>query len=230
MTALYRKVEIDAPWRYGDGLRMASSKGKRSAAATYASTMTNAEIAALAPAVGKLMDDAAIVLFWIPDAIDLSDPGIGPAFVRTAGFKPVQRWHWIKTGKTAAEIDPDPVPDEGLPLSFPMGRVSRVVTESCIVGVRGAFYVEQKVKNLRNVVFAPPGEHSAKPDEFKRRLDALIDGPGLELFARRKYHDWTCVGNEAPGYEGVDLRDWLDQQAADLLSGVRFDDVPNLGR
>jgi N6-adenosine-specific RNA methylase IME4 len=39
--------------------------------------------------------------------------------------------------------------------------------------------------------------HSAKPDGFLDHVEALCDGPYLELFARRQRLGWDTWGNEA---------------------------------
>lgn len=46
-------------------------------------------------------------------------------------------------------------------------------------------------------VFAPRGEHSAKPREVRRRIVELLgDVPRIELFARRRVKGWDAWGNE----------------------------------
>jgi N6-adenosine-specific RNA methylase IME4 len=56
------------------------------------------------------------------------------------------------------------------------------------------------------------GRHSQKPDEVQDRIERLIDGPYLELFARRRRAGWTCIGNEL---DGLDIRDSLRYVAED---------------
>lgn len=48
-------------------------------------------------------------------------------------------------------------------------------------------------------------EHSRKPDEIRERIKALCgDVPRIELFNRRQYDGWVCLGNEI---DGKDIRD-----------------------
>jgi N6-adenosine-specific RNA methylase IME4 len=49
--------------------------------------------------------------------------------------------------------------------------------------------------DVREVIFAPVGRHSEKPDEVRRRIERLV-GPGLELFARKSDPVWVTWGNE----------------------------------
>jgi N6-adenosine-specific RNA methylase IME4 len=51
-------------------------------------------------------------------------------------------------------------------------------------------------EDVHQVVMAPVGEHSAKPDEVRRRIERLLNGPYLELFARKPVEGWTVWGNE----------------------------------
>ena len=38
--------------------------------------------------------------------------------------------------------------------------------------------------------------HSVKPEEMRRMIERVSYPPFLEIFARREYPNWTCVGNE----------------------------------
>jgi N6-adenosine-specific RNA methylase IME4 len=40
------------------------------------------------------------------------------------------------------------------------------------------------------------GEHSAKPEEVRRRIERLFPGPYLELYGRKLVPGWTVWGNE----------------------------------
>ena len=52
--------------------------------------------------------------------------------------------------------------------------------------------------DVHQVVIAPVGEHSEKPDEVYRRIERLYRGPYLELFARKEREGWKTWGNELP--------------------------------
>jgi len=55
-------------------------------------------------------------------------------------------------------------------------------------------------------VIAPNVRHSQKPEDIQNRIERLLDGPYLELFARRERPGWTCLGNEI---DGLDIRESL---------------------
>ena len=72
-------------------------------------------------------------------------------------------------------------------------------------------------------VIAPNLRHSQKPDAIHDRIEALLDGPYLELFARRERPGWTCLGNEL---DGLDIRESLLRVANDApLPSVRRPDA-----
>jgi N6-adenosine-specific RNA methylase IME4 len=49
----------------------------------------------------------------------------------------------------------------------------------------------------QQLVVAPRREHSRKPDEVRERIERLLPGPYIELFARETRHGWDCWGNQA---------------------------------
>ena len=67
-------------------------------------------------------------------------------------------------------------------------------TEACFIATKGSPL--RLANDVHQVVMAPVGEHSAKPEEVRCRIERLVAGPYLELFARRVVPGWTCWGNE----------------------------------
>ena len=53
----------------------------------------------------------------------------------------------------------------------------------------------------RAVVIAPSREHSRKPDGIHGRIERLVAGPYLELFARQQRPGWTVWGNETDKFK-----------------------------
>ncbi len=55
----------------------------------------------------------------------------------------------------------------------------------------------------RNLIRCPPGEHSAKPEEFRRLIEEstkkISRRQCVELFALKKVPGWTPVGNQVTG-------------------------------
>jgi N6-adenosine-specific RNA methylase IME4 len=54
---------------------------------------------------------------------------------------------------------------------------------------------------VREFIVAPRREHSRKPDETYRRVEALCDGPYVELFARQQWPGWICVGDQSEKFQ-----------------------------
>ncbi len=79
-----------------------------------------------------------------------------------------------------------------------MGYWSRKETETCYLFTRGK--PPRKSKGVRQLIPAPRREHSRKPDEQYARIEALVDGPYLELFARQQRAGWDSWGNETNKY------------------------------
>ena len=70
-------------------------------------------------------------------------------------------------------------------------------TEVCFIATKGSPL--RLVNDVHQVVMAPVGEHSAKPEEVRRRIERLFAGPYLELYGRNKdVPGWTVWGNEVP--------------------------------
>ncbi len=54
---------------------------------------------------------------------------------------------------------------------------------------------------MRQLIIAPRREHSRKPDEQYERIEALVGGPYLEMFARQSRPGWDQFGNETTKFD-----------------------------
>ena len=70
-------------------------------------------------------------------------------------------------------------------------------TEPCLLATRGAPAAPRR-STSHQVILAPVGAHSEKPDEAHARIERLVAGPYLELFARKARPGWTTWGDEVP--------------------------------
>ena len=95
---------------------------------------------------------------------------------KTAGFT------WVKQNKSG----------EGLFTG--MGYWTRSNAEICLFATRGS--PQRMAKDVSQVILSRVGEHSAKPQEARRRIERLLLGPYLELFARSPANGWVTWGNE----------------------------------
>ena len=134
--------------------------------------------------VADIAADNAFLFLWVPlRSIDLVVPLITAWGFNFSGSAFV----WVKQSKT------------GNCWAFGTGYGTRKAVEVCWLGRRGN--PRRKSKSVRELIVAPQREHSRKPDEVYERIEALGDGPFLELFARQQWPNWIAVGDEVGKFE-----------------------------
>jgi N6-adenosine-specific RNA methylase IME4 len=181
----YGAILADPPWSFRryDGKDVIPQR----AAAQHYDTMSMEAIADL-PVQDFAADDCALFL-WItwptmPDAL---------AVVRSWGFTyKTCAFTWLK-GKSMPLFDVDEFPDL-FNSKMGTGYWTRSNSEVCLLATRGR--PQRKSKSVRQVIQAPLREHSRKPDEIYAKIEALVDGPYMELFARQEWPNWHRWGNE----------------------------------
>src|SRR5271167_3968614 len=67
-------------------------------------------------------------------------------------------------------------------------------SEVCLLGTRGK--PKRLNADVRQGIISPDREHSRKPDGIHDRIERLVAGPYLELFARQTRPGWSAWGNE----------------------------------
>lgn len=173
-------ILCDPPWKF----EAYSSKGitQRSAESKYR-TASKEQLKALP--VGRLAAKDCALFMWAVDshldqAIDV---------MRAWGFEyKTIAFVWVKVGKN------------GQP-RMSMGLWTRKMSEVCLLGVRGK--PSRVGKGVRQVIMAPRREHSQKPDEIYSRIEALMAGPYVELFARQRWPGWYSWGNEVDKFRSA---------------------------
>jgi N6-adenosine-specific RNA methylase IME4 len=85
---------------------------------------------------------------------------------------------------------------DGQGLHTGMGYWTRSNSEFCLIATKGSPL--RLATDVHQIVMAPVGEHSAKPEEVRRRIERLFPGPYLELYGRKLVPGWTVWGNEIP--------------------------------
>ncbi len=163
---------VDPPWSYRDAL-----PGPKRGAASHYKTMTVDDICRLV--LPPLADDCWLFL-WRVHTHQREALQVAKAW--GFGDQPCSELVWVKLAKNGK-------PRRGMGWTFRMGH------EVCLVFKRGK---PQRVRaDLSSVILAPLGRHSEKPAAFREHVDNL-DGPvpRVELFARRQWPNWLCVGDE----------------------------------
>ncbi len=169
----YGVVLVDPPWFF----KTWSDKGQ-GRAPTY-STMPATAIAAMP--VGKLAAGDSILFMWV------TWPSLpaGLRVIKAWGFKfKTCGFVWLKADPGDSPIEP----------AIGLGYWTRANTEVCLIATRGK--PKRIHRGIQQVIVAPRREHSRKPDEIYERIEALVSGPYLELFARHRRENWAAWGNE----------------------------------
>jgi N6-adenosine-specific RNA methylase IME4 len=174
----YGVILADPPWHFKG---YTQDGGPKSPSAHYP-CMSVDEIAAL-PVHTLAAPDCALIMWatapMLPAALTLIDHW-GFVF-KTAGA-------WAKQSRT------------GNSLAFGTGYIFRSAAEFFLVATRGKPKVQSR--SIRNLIVAPIREHSRKPDAMHANIEALYDGPYLEMFAREQREGWTAWGNDTTKFGG----------------------------
>lgn len=169
------------PVIYADPPWDIAQKGKRGAVKHY-DLMTLERIKAMP--VSDIAADNATLLLWTTNA---ALPG---------ALEVMEAWGF--TYKTNAVWDK---------YYLGLGNYFRGSHEILLHGVRGK--APFKFRGQRSTLLFPRQGHSHKPEEMIPVIERVLDGPYLELFARRRpnsLNDWSVWGNEIdsdiviPGY------------------------------
>ena len=176
-------IAADPAWEF----KVYSGKGKQRSAERHYDTDTLDGIKAFgAQYITPLAAPDCALFLWgvwpeLPGALDvITSWGFE---YKTAGFV------WVKTTPTTPDIALD-----GDGLHWGMGYHTRANTEPCLLATRGS--PQRTAKDVHQVVIAPVQEHSVKPAEVYTRIEQLLIGPYLEIFARQPRPGWTTWGHE----------------------------------
>lgn len=82
-----------------------------------------------------------------------------------------------------------------------LGYWTRANSEICLLATRGK--PKRINPDVRQGIIEPLREHSRKPDCVHERIERLVSGPYLELFARQQRPNWTVWGNQTDKFEAV---------------------------
>jgi N6-adenosine-specific RNA methylase IME4 len=182
-------ILADPPWHFD----VWTEGSARNASAKY-KTMTATDIAAL-PVLDLAANDCALFL-WI----------VWPRLAESLNV--ISQWGftyktcaicWVKADVTQIDMFNDDYPVE-----IGMGYWTRANSEVCLLATRGK--PKRVNADVRQAIVAPRREHSRKPDGVHERIERLVSGPYLELFARQKRKGWTVWGNEIEKFAPAD--DW----------------------
>lgn len=195
MTTQYAVITLDPPWPYE------RTAGQGVANKQY-DLMTWEDIAALGPLIHALAAPDCAIFLWTtaPLLFEIKD------VVKEWGLRYITKaFCWLKT-----------YPDG----SYFVGVGSHTHSNTEDVWLLSNGTPRRKQAGIYQVIptleteaiQAPLTRHSAKPEEFYRRVERYQDGPYLEVFGRKRRAGWTVVGNEL---DGLDICDSLARLKAD---------------
>jgi len=176
----FATVLADPPWQFQNRTGKMAPEHKR---LSRYPTMTLGDIKNLP--VEAIAKDTAHLYLWVPNAL-LAD-----------GLQVMEHWGFTyKTNLVWYKIRKDGGPDRR-----GVGFYFRNVTEMILFGVRGKnARTLQPGRSQENIISTQKREHSRKPDEQYRIIEACSPGPYIELFARGPRKGWFGWGNQADVY------------------------------
>jgi len=174
---MYRTILADPPWYF----KMYSEKGKYNANRHY-DCMKISDIKRMRPLLDEFADKDCVLFMWatypmLPRCIEVMEDW---------GFKyKTVAFTWVKLNKDESDW-------------MGMGYWTRANAEICLLGTRGR--PKRQDGGVRQLIMSKRREHSRKPDEQYERIERLVQGPYLEMFARPPHREgWDVWGNEAEG-------------------------------
>lgn len=211
----YKLGLLDPPWTYDNKQQNDPKRG-----GIIYPTLTMKELYDIP--IGNAFDKDSLIVVWVtaPKLMDEYYEKYNPiSIIRNWGFRPITFiFTWIKLNRNARKSLPFDIQDQDWPWYHKdnfysgLGRYTNSNSEYAIVARKGKG-LPRIAKDVKQLIIAPIGIHSAKPKEQYDRLDRLYGNvPRVELFARSINAppiEWDAVGLE---YEpSVDIKDWIKQ-------------------
>ena len=193
----YAVIYADPPWRFEVWNGETAVKARGSNHGTYVSasvhyqTQTAGDISSLP--VGDLARDDATLFLWV------SWPLLEQAMtiISAWGFSyKTCAFSWMKAHTAQIDLFRDDAD-----VQVGMGYWTRANSEVCLLATRG--HPKRLNADVRQGIIEPRREHSRKPDCVYERIERLVAGPYLELFARARRPNWEAWGNEVGKYGDV---------------------------
>lgn len=200
MTALsdlprghYRCILADPPWAFRtfSGENMTPHR----CAEDHYRTMTLEELKALP--VGDVAAPDCALFMWVVGSHLMESIELARAWGFT--FK-TDAFYWAKQRLVGAD-QIDLFTNDIAEPRMGFGYWTRKQVEPCWLFTRGS--PKRLSKGVRQLIIEPRREHSRKPDAQYERIEALVDGPRLELFARQQHLGWSVWGNQTDKFEAA---------------------------
>lgn len=194
----YSLIYADPPWSYGN-------KASNGAATDHYDTMSLIDLKRLP--VWEIAAENAVLAMWYTGTHNREAIELAEAWGFT--IRTMKGFTWVKLNALAENhinkaIEAGELCDfydflELLNQQTRMngGNHTRANTEDVLIATRGKG-LERMDAGVKQVIYSPLGEHSAKPMEARHRLERLYGPvPRIELFSRSAAAGWDCWGNQA---------------------------------
>jgi len=176
----YSVIYADPPWHFSTY----SAAGRGRTADAWYDCMSFEDIKAIP--ISSISAKDCVLLLWVPDSHLRAAFGIIDAWgfsYKTVGF------YWVKTNRTDADS-----------YFMGLGFWTRTNPEQCLLATRG--HPRRTSAAVRKLIVAPRRAHSQKPEEAYERIEALLPGPYIELFARSRREGWAAWDDETESGPG----------------------------
>jgi N6-adenosine-specific RNA methylase IME4 len=190
----YGVIYADPPWTFSTYSR----KGKGRSAEAYYDCLSLEEIKAIP--IRRWAAKNCVLFLWATDPLLAQALEVIKAWeftYKTVGF------HWAKLKQS---VNRDFYTDSSF--FSGLGFWTRANPELCLLATRGNPH--RRRADVQKLIISPRREHSRKPDEVYERIEALCEGPYLEVFARNTRDGWHNVGEELDAFDDgrVPIRRW----------------------
>lgn len=181
----YSIIYADPPWPYNNPQSGDPARGGK----TYA-TMTMEEIENLNVQSIAAPDCALFLWATMPKLVEAFE------VIEAWGFRYITcAFVWVKLNPTGELLrkNKDVLLRKGVYSG--LGFWTNGNAELCLFAKQG--HPQREARNVKQIVIAPRGRHSAKPPEVRDRIVRLMgDVPRIELFARELAPGWDSWGDE----------------------------------
>lgn len=186
MTGRFGCILADPPWAFET--HSGETMTPHRCAEDHYQTMTLEQMAAL-PVGDIAAKDCALFMWVVGSHLEESF-----ALARAWGFTfKTDAFYWLKQ-KLIGANQIDLFTGDIAELRMGFGYWTRKQVEPCLLFTRGN--PARQAKGVRQAIVEPRREHSRKPDAQYERIEALVAGPRIELFARQQRPGWECWGNQ----------------------------------
>lgn len=175
----YKVIYADCPWLYDN----AGTQRSRGMARSAYECMPIEEIKALP--VASITDDDCLLFLWatmpkLKEALEV---------IEAWSFKYITcAFVWIKLNPSVKNA----LFFQKKDIYSGLGHWVNGNAELVLLGRKGK--PNRAMKNVKQIVIAPRGRHSEKPEEVRKRIELLCgDVKKIELFARKRSSGWMTL-------------------------------------